>query len=140
MIQQTIEDSRTARRNSLRIQFDQKIAESRRVVEQLNRDIEDLKNKKIKEMEELLEIITKKERNVAELETIRAEIENNRRLLDQLRLVGLGPGKEGSSLTSSVKHSTQGGHVFIAATTASQLSSAEKHLPDLVKQVMLPGL
>ena len=52
---------------------------------QVEKDIESLRNKKIKEMEELLEIKNKKERSRNELEELRLDVYREKNLLDSLR-------------------------------------------------------
>ena len=52
---------------------------------QVEKDIESLRNKKIQEMEELLEIKNKKERSRNELEELRLDVYREKNLLDSLR-------------------------------------------------------
>ena len=64
------------------VKFSQKIHTA---PSQVEKDIESLRNKKIQEMEELLEIKNKKERSRNELEELRLDVYREKNLLDSLR-------------------------------------------------------
>merc|ERR1719376_500475 len=54
--ERTVEESKAARQNAQNLYFREQMMERKRLEDQLIKDIEDLKNKKIKEMEDLIEI------------------------------------------------------------------------------------
>jgi len=76
-----------ASRNAQDFYFQQQILEKKKIEDQLNKDIEDLKNKKIKEMEDLIEIKTKKEQTMNDLENLKAEIMKNKSFLESLKKI-----------------------------------------------------
>jgi len=63
----------------------EKLKELIRIKSEVEKDIESLKNKKIREMEELLEIKTCKERSMNELEELRLDVYREKNLLESLR-------------------------------------------------------
>eukprot|EP00092_Neocalanus_flemingeri_P026361 GFUD01028577.1.p1 GENE.GFUD01028577.1~~GFUD01028577.1.p1 ORF type:complete len:1214 (+),score=381.50 GFUD01028577.1:175-3642(+) len=87
--EKTIEESKVARQNAQNLHFQQQMLENKRIEEQLIKDIENLKNKKIKEMEDLIEIKSKKEQSMTDLEKLKLEIMKNKTFLESLKKINL---------------------------------------------------
>ena len=94
----------------------------------MEKDIESLRNKKIQEMEELLEIKNKKERSRNELEELRLDVYREKNLLDSLR-------HQRAAQETSLEHLRKVEAVKAAVSVSS--AGANLHWPGRLIQCLL---